>query len=188
MALKHLPLIKRTFIFILSLSIAWWLIRSAVFHSLLATILPIGFLADFIAGLFYTSFLTSPIAVAMLFVAAESGGNPIVTAILAGFGAMLGDLLIVKLFRKKLASDVNFVTHELRLQRVTRLLQILKLEFVVPLFGAIIIASPFPDEIGLMMLGASKLKYQEIMVLTYILNTAGILMLLLPISVVASIL
>lgn len=187
MALKHLPLIKRTFIFILSLSVAWWLIKTGLLHSLLATILPIRFLADFLTGLFYTSFLTSPIAVVMLFVISESGGNPIITAIVAGFGAMLGDLLIVKLFREKLARDVNVITHELQLQRVTKLLQMLKLEFIVPLFGAIIIASPFPDEVGLMMLGASKLKYQEIMVLTYVLNTAGILFLLLPISLAANI-
>ena len=47
---------------------------------------------------------------------------------------------------------------------------------------AIIIASPLPDELGLMLLGASKLTYRQIAILTYIFNTAGILVIVVPIS------
>ena len=64
-------------------------------------------------------------------------------------------------------------------------MQKLHLGFMVPLAGAIIVASPLPDELGLIMLGVSKLKYREIAVLTYILNTAGILLIVLPINIIS---
>lgn len=146
--------------------------------------MPLRFISEIMAGILYTSFLTSPISVAMLVVLAEDN-NPIITALLAGVGAVLGDLLILRFFREKLSSDLNMVSKELQLKKINGFLQKLRLDFVVPLMGAIIIASPFPDELGLIMLGISKLRYQEIALISYILNTAGILLIVLPINLIS---
>lgn len=181
MAPKLKKLILKTTIFILSLSFAWWLIKSGYLEGLIDAILPLKFVAEIVAGIFYTSFLTSPIAVAMLIVLAREN-NPIMTAFLAGFGAVLGDFLIVKFFRQELSSDVNLVSKQLHLEKVNKYLQKFHLDSITPLLGAIIVASPFPDELGLMMLGASKLGYQQIALISYVLNTAGILLLVAPIN------
>lgn len=178
---KLKKLIFKTAIFTLSMSIAWWLIKSGHLNALIEVILPLKFISAIVAGLFYTSFLTSPISVAMLVVLAKDN-NPASIALLAGIGGVLGDLIIVKFFRQELSSDLALVSHQMHLQKITRLLQKFRLEFIIPLLGAMIIASPFPDELGLMMLGASKLKYREIVLLTYILNTAGILLIVVPVN------
>lgn len=177
-------LILKTSIFILSLSSAWWLIKSGYLQGLIETILPLRFISEIMAGVLYTSFLTSPISVAMLIILAQEN-NPVVTALLAGVGAVLGDLLILRFFREKLSSDLKLVSRELQLQKINGFLQKVHLDFMIPLLGAIIIASPFPDELGLIMLGISKLRYQEIVLLTYILNTAGILLIVLPINLIS---
>lgn len=181
MDLKLRKLIYKTLFFILSLSFAWWLIKSGILDNLVHTILPLTFVAEFVAGVFYTSFLTSPISVAMLVVLAGKG-NPIILALLAGAGSVIGDLIIVKIFRKDLSRDINLATHQLHIDRINRILRKLKLDFITPLVGALIVASPLPDELGLMMLGASKLKYHQIAVISYILNTAGILLIVTPIN------
>lgn len=180
---KQKKLIIDTVIFILSLSFAWYLIRTGLLSNLVETILPLKFVAEFISGLFYASFLTSPISVAMIIVLAKSN-NPITLALLAGAGAAMADLLIIKFFRKSLFKEMDLVSHELHLQKINNLLKYLKMDFLTPLIGALIIASPLPDELGLMMLGASKLKYREIALLTYILNTAGILLIVVPMSLI----
>lgn len=77
---------------------------------------------------------------------------------------------------------MNLVSKELHLQKINKLLQIFHLDFVTPFLGAVLIASPFPDELGLMMMGVSKLGYREIAILTYILNTAGILLIVAPVN------
>jgi len=143
--------------------------------------LPVRFLAEFVAGLFYTSFITSPIAVAMLIVLATDS-NPITLALLAGAGSVAGDLIIIKIFRKELSKDINLATHQLHIDIVNKILRKLKLDFITPLLGAIIVASPLPDELGLMMLGASKLSYKQIALISYVLNTAGILLIVTPIN------
>lgn len=183
MGKKAKKLVFDLFIFILSLSVAWWIIKTGVVHQIIDNILPFQFLAEFITGMLYTSFLTSPISVAMLLSLATEG-NPIVIALLGGLGAAAMDLLIVKFFRKN-KGDINEVSHELKLQRISKFLKDWNIEFMVPLMGALIIASPFPDEIGLLMLGASKLKYRDLAIISYLLNTAGILLIVTPINLLS---
>lgn len=45
---------------------------------------------------------------------------------------------------------------------------------LLPIMGVVIIASPFPDEIGLVFLGASNFDYKKIAVIAYLSNTVGI--------------
>ncbi len=174
----------KTVIFIFSLSLAWFLIKSGVLHDWIAAVLPYRFIGEFIAGALYTSFLTSPIAVAMLLVIAQEG-NPIIIALLGGLGAVCGDLFIIKVFRDNYKSDVVLATRQLHLQRLDRFLRKLHIEFIIPLLGAIIIASPFPDEIGLLMLGVSTLEYKQIAKISFILNSAGILLIVTPINLLS---
>lgn len=177
-------LLIKTTIFILSLSVAWWLIKGGYLHNLIAVVLPFRFIAEIVAGIFYTSFLTAPVSIAMLVVLAQDN-SPILTALLAGFGAVLGDFLIVKFFREKVSADLNEISKRLPVQAISGFLRRFRLDFLVPLLGAIIIASPLPDELGLIMLGVSKLKYREIALISFVLNTAGILLIILPINILS---
>lgn len=178
---KLKKLIFKTLIFAFSLSLAWWLARSEIFSNLVQAILPVKFVAEIISGIFYISILTAPISIAMLLILADLN-NPILVALLAGLGASLGDLVIVKFFKEKLVKDVDLISRELQLKKVNNFLIKWKLDFLTPLLGAIIIASPLPDELGLMLLGASNLSYHQIAILTYVLNTAGILLIVVPFS------
>jgi hypothetical protein len=177
-------LLLKTTVFILSLSFAWWLIKSSYLQSLIDTILPLRFGAEIIAGVLYTSFLTAPISVAMLIILSQQN-NPILTAVLAGFGAVLGDFIIVKFFREKISSDLNELLKYLSIQTINRFLRKYHLNFIVIFLGAIIIASPLPDELGLIMLGNTKLNYREIALISYILNTAGILLIVVPVNLLS---
>ncbi len=177
-------LFVKTTIFVISLSVAWWLIKSNYLQDLIDAVMPLRLIAEIAAGILYTSFLTAPVSVAMLVVLAGQN-NPILTAILAGLGAVLGDFLIVKFFREGISSELNEFSKQLHLQKINVVLQKLHLDFLAPLLGAIIVASPLPDELGLMMLGVSKLRYREIALISYILNTAGILLIVLPINLLS---
>lgn len=170
-------LLKSSF-FLLSLCIAWYLLKSGVLNNLVSSILPIKFLADFIAGALYASFLTTPIALAMLIILSPSN-NPIIIALIGGIGASLVDLLLVKFLRNE-KKEVNLVSHELHLERINKFLAKWNLQFITPFLGAIIIISPFPDELGLLLMGASKLKYSQVAVITYILNVIAILLITIP--------
>jgi len=46
--------------------------------------------------------------------------------------------------------------------------------WTLPVIGAIIIASPLPDEMGVGLMGISKLKTKQFILLSFILNSIGI--------------
>lgn len=126
-----------------------------------------------IGGLFYTSFLTAPAATVVL-IAVGQTTNIYLVAILGGIGAVAGDLLILKFFRflfKKFSFAVHADTFRLWKKQLHRS----HLDFIGYSLGLVIIASPFPDELGLALLGTSRLSYFKIAVLTFFANSIGIL-------------
>lgn len=179
-----MDLLKKAAIFIISLSLVWWLVKDGLLHTIVDSVLPIRFVAELMAGVFYASFLTSPLSIAMLAVLAERN-NPILIALFGGLGAVLGDFIILKFFKAELSNEADTISRDLQLQKVNNFLKKWRLEFLTPMLGAIIIASPLPDELGLVLLGVSHLKYYQIALLSYILNTAGILLIVTPINLLS---
>jgi hypothetical protein len=47
--------------------------------------------------------------------------------------------------------------------------------WLVPVIGAVIVASPLPDELGVSLMGASSIASWQFLILSYCLNAAGIL-------------
>jgi hypothetical protein len=59
-----------------------------------------------------------------------------------------------------------------------RILKKRRFRRVLPFIGALIIASPFPDEIGLALIGLSTLSRAQFLLLSYVMNTLGVLAIL----------
>lgn len=177
-------LVIRTIIFILSLSLAWFVLKSGSLSPLVEKILPVTFLAEFLAGCFYASFFTSPISIAMFVILAQKQ-NPIILALIAGLGSAFVDLLIIRFLKKEVNKDWDILVKVFRLYLINKLLKFFKLDLLLPIIGAVIVASPLPDELGLFLLGASKLKSYQIGLLSYVLNTAGILLIVTPINLLS---
>ena len=181
---KIRKLIFKTVIFILSLSLSWYVLKTGSLSPLVEKILPITFLAEFLAGAFYASFFTSPISIAMFVILAQEQ-NPVILALVAGAGSAFADLLILRFLKDEVSKDLDILTKSFRFFLINKLFKLLKLDFLLPIVGALIVASPLPDELGLFLLGASKMKTNQIILLSYVLNTAGILLIVTPINLLS---
>ncbi len=173
--------VPKVLLFIVSLCVAIWIIQSGFAHFLLKESKAVWFLPEIIAGAFYTSFLTSPIALAMLIELAQDK-NPLIVSLLGGAGAALGDLLLVMFLRQEIKTDLKQSIRHLKLEKMRQSFKKWHLGFVLPVMGAIIVASPLPDELGLMLWGVSNLKYPQLIILSYFLNTIGIMAIVVPIG------
>lgn len=173
MGKKVQKLIADLIIFCVSVFLAFLLIQNGTVDSFINKVAPIQFLAEFTAGLLFTSFLTTPFSFALFYVLAEST-NPLQIALIGGIGACIGDMLIVSVFRNSFFDDFKTLERTLKLKRAFHFFHHSHFNHLAPLLGVLIIASPFPDELGLMMLGGSKLKTVQLAILTFTINTAGI--------------
>ncbi|MBI1919027.1 hypothetical protein HYS29_00355 [Candidatus Microgenomates bacterium] len=152
---------------LLGITIAIFILTHPLFHKTIQSLGTFGYLGSFIAGLFYTSIFTSIPTSAVFLVLGDDTLNPFLLAIIGGTGAMLGDYILYKVFRSETDGLNKAYIFKSRL---------VKLAAVI--VGIIIIASPFPDEAGIVLIGITKLNLKKFLPISFALNSAGIFILL----------
>jgi hypothetical protein len=162
----------------ISVYVAIYLARSGIIEQLISLAGDNVYLVSFIAGIFFTSFFTTPPSIAT-FATLAGSGNIFLLALIGGAGAVLGDSLLFLFVREKVAKDASLLMTGPKWRRVLRVLKKRRFRRILPVLGALIIASPFPDEIGLALIGISTLSRAQFFLLSYCMNALGILLILL---------
>ncbi len=135
----------------------------------------ISLIVAFIAGIFFTSAFT--IAPAGVVLAELMKTTPVFeVALMGSIGAVIGDLIIFLFIRDSLCDDLNYMLKVVHFQRYKVLFHRRFFRFVTPLIGGLIIASPLPDEIGLAMMGLSKVRTSVLIPITFGMNFVGIIL------------
>ncbi|MDQ3007985.1 MAG: hypothetical protein M3Q81_00115 [bacterium] len=99
-------------------------------------------------------------------------------ALLAGLGAVVGDLIIFKFVKDGLLEEIKPVYERFGGRHLQALLRTKYFSWAMPLIGAMLIASPLPDEIGVSLMGISKMSIYKFVLITFVLNSIGIFMVL----------
>ncbi|QQG43324.1 MAG: hypothetical protein HYW45_03960 [Candidatus Daviesbacteria bacterium] len=164
---------KNTALLVLSLVIFFIFADHPFAKNIISTVGNFGYIGAFIGGILFVSIFTVAPAAVLLFFLADTL-NPLLVAIFAGAGAVIGDYLIFRFLRDRVFDELKplFLSNGGNL--LVKLFKTPYFAWFLPLFGAFIIASPFPDEVGIGLLGASKLKNWQFLLLTFLLNTIGI--------------
>ena len=164
---------RHTLILLLSIVLVALLARTAAFGELVATVANFGYVGVLIVGtLFVSTFTVTPAAIVLFRLAGQF--DPVWLALVAGAGAMVGDLIIFNFLRDKVYEELKPWFSGLNTSRAAHIFKSRWLAWTLPVLGAVIIASPLPDELGVALMGGSNLNRLQFMVLSYILNTVGI--------------
>lgn len=159
---------------LLSAVAAFSLSRYEPFHAFLLNLGGLGYLGAFFAGVLFVSTFTVATGAVILLVLAQRL-SPVEIGIIAGLGAVLGDFAIFRFVKDNLAQELKYIydridgNHHLK-----RVLYTKYFSWTLPVIGAIIIATPFPDEIGISLMGISKMKTWQFLLVSFILNAVGI--------------
>jgi len=159
--------------------LAWIIFAGKDFTPLSDFFKSLGYFGSFLAGSLYTYGFTSGPATAILLILAGTGQNIIIAGLLAGFGAVCGDLLIFRFIRTSFKDELKKLSQEKFSKKIKKHMpQWLRIYFL-PVLGGVIIASPLPDEIGASMMAVSKkISTRFFCVLSYLFNTSGIFIIL----------
>jgi len=164
----------RDLVIIISILVAIILERTGVLQDLLTSTRELRFLGSLIAGIFFVSIFTvSPAAVVLFEIAAST--SPLEVAFFGGLGALIGDLFIFRFIMDSLADDLTWLIKKTGQEKLIYFFRRKTFRWLVPFIGALAVASPLPDEIGLAMMGLSKMNTAAFVPLVFILNFLGIL-------------
>ncbi len=148
--------------------------RNEAFHSFLLHLNGLGYLGAFISGFLFVSTFTIATSALILLTLVEKL-SPLEIGIFAGLGAVLGDVLIFHFIKDNLANEIEDIYFHIdRKGHFKGLMHTKYFSWMLPVIGAIIIASPLPDEIGVSILGLSKMSTAKFIFLSFILNSIGI--------------
>ena len=158
----------------LSILIGLILLKTTFFREIVFHLGNLGYIGAFFGGVLFVSTFTVSIGTALLLLLAETL-HPIEIGLIAGFGAVLSDLTIFHFIRNKgFDSEIKHLIETLGGDKIIHLIHTKYFSWTLPVLGAIIIASPLPDEMGVGLLGISKLKTSQFILLSFILNSIGI--------------
>lgn len=165
---KNLAFLLVSFVAAFSLS------RYEPFHTFLLNLGSLGYLGAFVAGVLFVSTFTFATGAVILLALAERL-SPIEIGIIAGLGAVSGDFVIFRFIKDNLTEEVKNIYDRIDGDHhIKRVLHTKYFSWTLPVIGAIIIAAPFPDEIGVSLMGISKMKTYQFLLISFILNAIGI--------------
>lgn len=169
---------KHTTQVIIALLVFILLLNTSIMATVFNGVEQLGYFGAFLAGLLFVSLFTAVPAFFLL--VGFDGLHPLGVALMAGLGSMIGDYLILKYAEEQVAYELKPLAFKFGIPQTIGYLQGSKSTLgLVRLLGAAIIASPLPDEIGIGLLGMGKLNRAAFLAICYVLNTAGILFIVL---------
>lgn len=162
-----------TTLLVLSLILFFFLANTGFVKDTIGSIGNLGYFGAFVAGIFFVSIFTlAPASVVLFNLATQL--NPLEVAVVAGFGAVFGDYLIVKYIKNNVLEELKPLFMHHGAVPLIKLFKSPHFAWIIPILGAIIIASPLTDELGLGLIGLTKIKTWQFLVITFLLNTTGI--------------
>jgi hypothetical protein len=157
--------------------IALFFVKSGLLDSIIDISQGYYFFSAFLAGVFFTSaFTLAPSSIALIHIAQNSPIDGV--ALFGALGAMCGDLILLFFIRDRFAEDIMKVMRPSTVKYILKSLHFGFMRWLSPLLGAVIIASPLPDEFGITLLGMSKIKLGIFLPIAFIMNALGIYLLI----------
>lgn len=149
-------------------------VKTGTLKNILDSAQEMKLLGSFISGIFFVSVFTAIPATVIIAELAKT--NSIFLVVLfGGFGALFGDLIIFRFIKDSLSEDFFYLIKKSGSERFFSIFKIRLFRWIVPFIGALVVASPLPDELGLAMMGLSKMKTSLFIPIAFILNSLGIL-------------
>ena len=157
-----------------SIIVAVIIVRSGAVENFLVATKKFEIIGSFIAGLFFTTVFSAAPATVVLGQIAHAN-SVFLVAFFGALGAVCGDFIIFRFIKHDISADVDYLVKQNR--TLGRLKHVFKLRFFrwfIPMLGALVVASPLPDELGLALMGLSKIKVRVFIPLSFSLNFLGI--------------
>lgn len=174
--MKQLHYHSRGLLFLgIGILFAIFLSQSQLFQYFMISLESYGYLGAFIAGALFVSTLTVATGAFMLITLSHSM-PPLWLSIFAGIGATCGNYLIFLFIKDHFLHQHSMHRKKGRVEHHHK--QWAKHgHWLLPFLGVVILASPLPDELGILFLSIYRMKPYQFVAISFLLKVGGIFLL-----------
>jgi hypothetical protein len=166
-------------LFILSVILVYFLFSSLAYKPLHDALVFIGYFGTFLAGLLYPYALTSAAGTGILLILAKKQ-NLLLAGVIAGIGALISDIILFLFVTHSFSDEVQKLSKETVVRTVNRWIPDSIRVYLLATFAALLIASPLPTEIGILLMTSIKnISFKKFIILICILHLSAIFIILL---------
>lgn len=182
----HTYKFKNLTLLFLSVVFSIFLFQSDMVKNYIIQILSIShYLGLLISGVLFVSTITASFAVLILTLIHDQF-NFMEIIVIASLGTVVGDLIIFKIIRNHgIIDEIKHLFKYFGSYELGKLLKTPYFNWTLPVLGALIIASPLPDELGISLLSLSRLNLIQFSFVSFVLNSIGITSVLAAISLLS---
>lgn len=149
------------------------LAKTPAFTNLLLGLGQYSYVGAVVAGMLFV--LTPTATTGALMLAILSKVLPLwALIVLSGVGAMIADIVMLQFVESDLLEEIEDILNQVHGRKLIHIFHTKALRWTLPVLGAVIIASPLPDELGVGLMGITKISPWRFSVLSWVLNSAGI--------------
>lgn len=160
---------------VLSLVISAYIVGNPSFKDFILQMGSFEYLGAILAGVLFVFSFTVPISIVLITILANDI-NPLALGLIGGIGAVMGDLIIFKLIKHHLADELALLFPSKEISYYKHIFRSKYVSWTLPILGILVIASPLPDELGVSLLGLSKMSDTQFIAISFVSNSLGILM------------
>ncbi len=158
-----------------SVFISIFLVESGIILKILSYASELELISSFIAGIFFTSVFSVSISTAALAEISTQSESILLVAIFGALGALCGDLIIFRFIKDTLLKDIELLMSHIKAGNFLHAFHLRPAKWLTPFIGALIIMSPLPDELGIAIIGFSKLGVLSFIPISFLFNFLGII-------------
>ena len=138
-----------------------------------------GYFGTFLAGLLYPYALTSAAGTGILLILAKEQ-YLLLAGVIAGIGALISDIILFLFVTHSFSDEVQKLSEEKVFRTVNRWIPDSIRVYLLATFAALLIASPLPTEIGVLLMTSIKnISFKKFISIIYVLHASAIFIILL---------
>ncbi len=169
---------KNCIFLILSFIVAIFIFKIPFVHNFFLNLGSYGYLGAFVGGMLFVSTFTVATGGLILMILTETL-SPVAIGIIGGLGAVIGDFIIFRFIKNNLSNELEEIYNKIDSNHhLVKIFHTKYFSWTLPVIGAIIIASPLPDEVGVSLMGISKMNICKFLLISFILNSIGIFLII----------
>jgi hypothetical protein len=166
-------------LFIVSVILVYFLFSGFAYKPLHYALVSMGYFGTFLAGLLYPYALTSAAGTGILLILAKEQ-NLFLAGAIAGIGALISDVVLFFFITHGFGNEVQELSKETAVRTVNEWIPDSIRVYLLASFAGILIASPLPTEIGIMLMSSiKKISIKKFAVIACILHAGAIFIILL---------
>lgn len=163
---------KNLVLLLLGIIVAFLFSQSKEFNIFLINLGNFSYLSAFVAGMMFASTFTVATG-ALILLTLSKTFPPFLLIVLGGLGAVTTDFLIFLFVKNDVVKEITPIYDKITGSHLKKILHTKYFAWTLPVLGTLIIISPFPDELGISLLGVEEIKTSRFIVISLVSHTIG---------------